>query len=1404
MPAVSASEFWIGALYNAGTPYNSFKGKIDDVRVYDRALTQSEIYHHYANYHPPDTLKVTENNLRVTLDWNYDTIRHPVKYYIYRDRMSPAVTLYDSVEIVNNSDTYYVDDNIESDTTYYYRITSVDPLGYESWFSDEVSITSYHPSVSDYNGNVYNTLRAGNQIWLQQNLLSTHYADGTILEDGSSIGDITGNYSSQYQFAFDDDDANTLIYGRLYTWAAAMRGATSSDDNPGTTQGVCPDGWHMPTDSEWKEFELQLGMSEGLINKMYNRGIDAGGRIKLDSTKYWLEPNLAATNSSGYTALPAGYRPPIGGFNHLKAYGYFWTATQEDISNAYLRGLHYNSAGIIRNRLDKAMAFSVRCLQNFSPLDDGLVAHYPFSGSPFDVSGNGNNGIITNAELSTDRFNNAISAYSFNGIDAGINFGHNSSQQFTNQLSLVAWVNPSELKSLEQMVISKWGDVDESFYLAIDNTGNPFGKIRFTDSQEVTITSNTDLPLNNWSMITMTYDGDSVYLYVNDTKTFSVLETRDIHSGTLDLIIANDNTGNLPFKGSIDDVRVYNRSLTALEIDSLYYENSWDIADIGTFTINEQTRETKIDKAAGTVLIEVAYGTEVTGLVPTFTLSPDASAKIGTDPQTSGVSTIDFTNPVIYTITATDGTTKDWEVTVGKTIEDFDNNIYSVVKIGYKTWMAENLRSTHYADGSQLIDGTGAGNISGDVSKYYFNYDDDVANVRNNGRLYTWSAVMNGATSSDLNESGIQGVCPTGWHLPSDSEFKYLETYLGMSPSDADLTDWRGSDEGGRLKGTTEWLQPNIGATDEYDFNMLPTGYRSVAGSFCCIDGYGNLWSSTESSESLAGIRSFVYSGARIARWDYHKSDAFAVRCVLDLKAEILSFALPDGTAPGTIDQINHIVDIEVVFGTLLTALTPTFSLSSESFATVDGNLQESGISTNNYSSSVIYTVTAEDGSTTDWTVNVTVALGAEKDILSFRINDIDGVLGTDTVTLELPYGEARSALTPVIIVSDSATITPDSGIVQDFSNPVTYTVIAEDGTTKSWVIIVTNGLNSATDIATFVLNEQTEPANIDAVNHTVSLEVAYGTDFSSLIPVFTSSFGSTLLVDGIVQTSSVSDRDFTNPVIYTVLAENGVTSQEWTVTIIEQADTEGPEIIHVNIPPTIYNVGTDSLVVSVIVTDNFELSKVTFNSRRPYSTAFTKEEYNPLSADNNYSKTLKEGREVTEEGLEYFFSAEDASGNISSTDTILMVFQYTNSGPFIPNLGYGGKAEDWRMFSIPYELSNNSIAAIFERELGAYDIFEWRLFHYQNDRFVENNDGLNAIERGKSYWFNSLNKVDIPVYPAKTPGNTQDNPFVIQLEPGWNQIGNPYLFDVAWADVINYPANTSIKVADHIRVQTD
>jgi uncharacterized protein (TIGR02145 family) len=201
---------------------------------------------------------------------------------------------------------------------------------------------------------------------MQKNLRATHYADGSpIQEVSSNWGELPAGTKA---FCWPNNDSTYAdSYGALYTWNAAMDGAGSNDSNPGEVQGVCPDGWHLPSDQEWQELEIFIGMTPEEADSIgFNRerGEGFGGRLKEVGYLHWRNPNSDATNYTGFTAVAAGRRGPDGGFRSLSRSASFWTSTEFSPSNAWSRGLNYNNSYINRSNDGKGDGASVRCLKN--------------------------------------------------------------------------------------------------------------------------------------------------------------------------------------------------------------------------------------------------------------------------------------------------------------------------------------------------------------------------------------------------------------------------------------------------------------------------------------------------------------------------------------------------------------------------------------------------------------------------------------------------------------------------------------------------------------------------------------------------------------------------------------------------------------------------------------------------------------------------------------------------------------------------------------------------------------------------------------------------------------------------------------------------------------------------------
>ena len=217
-------------------------------------------------------------------------------------------------------------------------------------------------TVTDIDGNVYNTVQVGNQCWMRENLRTTRYADGTTIPMGS-----TYSYTEPYRYVPNNETGNVAMYGYLYNWAAVMHGASSSVDNPSGILGACPTGWHVPSDAEWTQL-IDYVSSQS----QYVCGDESTHIAKvLASTTGWNESeipcavgnNISANNATGFSALPAGNTSTYG-YGAFGSSADFWSATSLGYDFAYGRNIGNVAAFVSRGSADKYYGFSVRCVRD--------------------------------------------------------------------------------------------------------------------------------------------------------------------------------------------------------------------------------------------------------------------------------------------------------------------------------------------------------------------------------------------------------------------------------------------------------------------------------------------------------------------------------------------------------------------------------------------------------------------------------------------------------------------------------------------------------------------------------------------------------------------------------------------------------------------------------------------------------------------------------------------------------------------------------------------------------------------------------------------------------------------------------------------------------------------------------
>jgi uncharacterized protein (TIGR02145 family) len=194
--------------------------------------------------------------------------------------------------------------------------------------------------VTDLEGNNYKTIKAGTQIWMAENLKST------MLNDGTEISHITGSAIWRDLEApgycwYNNDITNSTVYGALYNGYSVNTGK------------LCPVGWHVPATDEWQ-----------LLREFLTDTISDVCKMKEAGTEHWMTPNTGATNSSGFAALPSGFRYVDGSFTAIQLYAGIWSASEIGSDNEWFLGLYYREAGSSLGSVSKKYGLSVRCVKD--------------------------------------------------------------------------------------------------------------------------------------------------------------------------------------------------------------------------------------------------------------------------------------------------------------------------------------------------------------------------------------------------------------------------------------------------------------------------------------------------------------------------------------------------------------------------------------------------------------------------------------------------------------------------------------------------------------------------------------------------------------------------------------------------------------------------------------------------------------------------------------------------------------------------------------------------------------------------------------------------------------------------------------------------------------------------------
>ena len=201
-------------------------------------------------------------------------------------------------------------------------------------------------TMTDQEGNEYKTIVIGTQEWMAENLKTSIYRNGDVIPTGLSTSQWTSTVQGAWAY-FQNDASRNCPFGKLYNWYACV-----------DARELCPTGWHVPTDDDW------TALSDFLGGEAIAGGIMKTTGVSDTATGLWSAPNSGATNSSGFSGIPGGYRLSQGPYSNLEFIGYYWSSSDFVTLSAYYRFLIYDDVNLTRATGGKGNGFSVRCLRD--------------------------------------------------------------------------------------------------------------------------------------------------------------------------------------------------------------------------------------------------------------------------------------------------------------------------------------------------------------------------------------------------------------------------------------------------------------------------------------------------------------------------------------------------------------------------------------------------------------------------------------------------------------------------------------------------------------------------------------------------------------------------------------------------------------------------------------------------------------------------------------------------------------------------------------------------------------------------------------------------------------------------------------------------------------------------------
>ena len=726
---------------------------------------------------------------------------------------------------------------------------------------DNVNFTCGTSTIKDHDGNVYNTVQIGNQCWMKENLRTTHYADGTAIIESHST-----NLSLTTPHYFNNVSANVALAqrGYLYNWPAVMYGAASSSANPSGVQGICPTGWHVPSDAEWTQLTDYVSSQSQYLCGGNSTYITKA----LAATTSWSNTGGVCTtgnqqsdnNATGFSAISAGYIDEDG---LSYAHADFWSSTAGSDGKVFDRFIGTHKTKVERYSCSQNAGFSVRCVRDFF-------------GSAQDMME-----VIQGMQEQQDALQQQLQQNNVCGFSTVTDYDGNV--YHTVQIGDQCWMKEnlrtkhyvdgtaiSQGSSSSTITTGYWyypgnNSANMSTYGLLYNwkaaMGNSSSSSNNPSGVQGICPAGWHVPSDaEWTQLTDYLSSRSQYVCGSNNAYIAraLAATTGWESSTTECAIGytledNDLSG-----------------FSALPAG--YFYNGNYIAT-GRFAYIWSATES----SSGAAKLRVLNYNNANVASNSLSKNYFSSVRCLRDPSAE----------VQNLMEQLDNISRAYECE-HSVVMDYDGNVYNAVMIGDQCWMRENLRTTHYSDGVAILSGT----TSSTTRSYRYNYSSSDIPFEQRGYLYNWPAVMNGAASSNANPSGVQGICPTGWHVPSDAEWTQLTDYLSgqsqyvcaSSNSNININiakalaapAWWSSYSGNCAVGN------NLGGNNATGFGAVPAGFYDDAMGGYVNSGYNAcFWSTTLDGSRGYHLRMYYHSSA-VGSYPQDEDCGYSVRCLRD------------------------------------------------------------------------------------------------------------------------------------------------------------------------------------------------------------------------------------------------------------------------------------------------------------------------------------------------------------------------------------------------------------------------------------------------------------------------------------------------------------------------------------------